>query len=68
LSKTPTLGEALFEVQGLVYAEVSALRKSNQEGDKEMAELLHNSMSIIWNFHNPTFNPRKGGFDAEVPN
>ena len=22
----------------------------------------------IWNFHNPTFNPRKGGFNAEVPN
>jgi hypothetical protein len=43
----PTLGEALLEVQGLVYAEVSALKKSNQEGDKKMAELLHKSMSVI---------------------
>ena len=43
----PTIGEAMLEVEGLVNAEVSSLKKSNQEGDIEMAELLDNSIKVI---------------------
>ena len=45
--KYPTIGEAMLEVEGLVNAEVSALRKSNQEGDNKMAELLDSSIKVI---------------------
>ena len=43
----PTIGEAMLEVEGLVNAEVSSLKKSNQERDIEMAELLDNSIKVI---------------------
>lgn len=48
--KYPTLGEAKLEIEGLVMAEVSALRKSNQESDIKMAEWLDKSMTVI-KFH-----------------
>ena len=48
--KYPTLGEAKLEIEGLVMAEVSALKKTNQDVDKEMADWLDKSMTVI-KFH-----------------
>ncbi len=42
-----TIDEAMLEVEGLVNAEVSSLKKSNQDGDIEMAQLLDNSIKVI---------------------
>lgn len=48
--KYPTLGEAKLEIEGLVMAEVSALKKSNQDSDNKMADWLEKSMTVI-KFH-----------------